>query len=56
VTDAGADLMSFDHPENIQHPMISKVVDYFLGRSANPCSIEEAMKSMEVMESFAYGN
>jgi predicted dehydrogenase len=56
VTEAGADLISFEHPQNIQHPMISKVVDYFLGRSSNPCSIEEAMKSMEVMESFAYGN
>jgi predicted dehydrogenase len=56
VTAAGADLISFEHPQNIQHPMISKVVDYFLGRSSNPCSIEEAMKSMEVMESFAYGN
>lgn len=55
VTEAGADLISFEHPQNIQHPMISKVVDYFLGKSSNPCSIEEAMKSMEVMESFAYG-
>ena len=56
VTEAGADLISFEHPQNIQHPMISKVVDYFLGKSSNPCSIEEAMKSMEVMESFVYGN
>jgi hypothetical protein len=35
--------------------MITKVVDYFLGRGENPCSIEEAMKSMEVMERFAHG-
>jgi predicted dehydrogenase len=55
VTEAGADLISFEHPQNIQHPMISKVVDYFLGKSSNPCSIEEAMKSMEVMERFAHG-
>jgi hypothetical protein len=48
--------MSFEHPQNIQHPMITKVVGYFLGRSSNPCSIEEALKSMEVMESFVYGN
>jgi predicted dehydrogenase len=55
VTEAGADLMSFEHPQNIQHPMITNVVDYFLGRGENPCSIEEAMKSMEVMERFAHG-
>jgi hypothetical protein len=53
VSTAGEDLISFDHPQNIQHPMISKVVDYFLERGENPCSIEEAIKSMEVMETFA---
>lgn len=54
VTDAGAALLSFQHPTHIQQPMITKVVDYFLGRCENPCSIEEAMKSMEVMETFAH--
>jgi hypothetical protein len=34
--------------------MIQQVVDYFLGTAPNPCSIEEALKSMEVMESFVY--
>lgn len=55
VTDAGAVLLSFQHPTHIQQPMITRVVDYFLGRGENPCSIEEAMKSLEVMETFAHG-
>ena len=50
VTDAGADLLSFQHPQHIQQPMIGKVVDYFLGSGENPCSLEEAMVSLQVME------
>ena len=47
-------LQSFDfvHPENIQQPMIQKVVDYFLNKGDNPCSANEALKSMCVMEAF----
>jgi hypothetical protein len=34
--------------------MIEQVVQYFLGKDANPCSLEEAIKSLEVMENFVY--
>lgn len=56
VTDEKVDMIPFVHPENIQHPMIAKVVAYFLGNAANPCSIEEASCSLRVMEDFVYGN
>jgi predicted dehydrogenase len=55
VTDAGADLLSFQHPQHIQQPMIGKVVDYFLGNGENPCSLEEAMVSLQVMEQAVKG-
>jgi hypothetical protein len=32
------------------------VVDYFLGRGTNPCSINDAMTSLEVMEKFVHGS
>ena len=54
VTESGVDMIEFQHPQHIQQPMIQHVVDYFLGTALNPCSIEEALKSMEVMESFVY--
>jgi predicted dehydrogenase len=54
VTDEGVDMIEFQHPQHIQQPMIQQVVDYFLGTAPNPCSIHEALKSMEVMESFVY--
>jgi predicted dehydrogenase len=55
VTDAGADLLSFQHPQHIQQPMIGKVVSYFQGNGENPCSLEEAMVSLQVMEQAVNG-
>jgi len=48
----GEEKFAFERPEHIQQHMIQKVVNYFLGSTENPCSIEEATKSFEVMESF----
>jgi len=28
------------------------VVDYFMGKQPNPCSLEEAYKSLQIMEKF----
>jgi predicted dehydrogenase len=44
--------VSFEHPEHIQEPMIGRVTDYFLGKGPNPCPIEEAIKSMQIMEAY----
>ena len=49
------EILEFETPEHIQQPMITKVVNYFLGRGENPCSAEDAIASMRVMEGFAYG-
>jgi hypothetical protein len=35
--------------------MITRVVDYFLGKPENPCSLEEAMVSLQVMEQAVNG-
>lgn len=40
----------FDTLQHVQQPMIEKVVDYFLGKGLNPCSAEEGVKVMEMME------
>ena len=41
----------FDFPQNIQLPMIEKVVSYFLDKDSNPCSLEEALISLKMMDS-----
>ncbi len=42
----------FSHPENIQLPMIDKVVRYFRGEGENPCAGEDGLKVMEIIDSF----
>ena len=50
------ELINFTPPDHIQQPMIEKIVQYFLGRIENPSPASEAIKSMTVMEKFAYSS
>jgi len=44
-------IIDFTNPPNIQLHMIEKVVKYFRGEGENPCSIEDALVSMKMMDS-----
>ena len=46
----------FEAPKHNQQNHIQAVVNYFLGKGENPCSAEDAILSMEVMEAFVYGS
>ena len=37
---------------HVEQPMIEKVVQYFLNKADNPCSGEEALKTMELLDGF----
>ncbi|WP_214069920.1 Gfo/Idh/MocA family oxidoreductase [Mucilaginibacter sp. dw_454] len=39
--------------EHVQQPMIEKVVNYFKGEGENPCSIEEAVLLMKIIDAFS---
>lgn len=44
---------NFDALAHVQQPMIDKTVQYFLGNEKeNPCSLEDALESLKVMEVF----
>lgn len=43
----------FDALQHVQQPMIEKVVAYFLGEGENPCSGEEGVETMEMMDAIA---
>ncbi|MCD0487959.1 Gfo/Idh/MocA family oxidoreductase [Pedobacter sp. MC2016-14] len=43
---------SFEVLPHVQQPMIAKVVDYFLGKGENPCSAEDALPTMELLDTF----
>jgi len=42
----------FEPLQHVQQPMIEKVVDYFLGKGENPCSGEDALITMKLMDDF----
>ena len=50
VTSAGTEIFELEYPVNIQQPYINNVVKFFRGEGANPCSLEEAMVTMKVMD------
>ncbi len=47
----GTTILEAEYPENIQKPMIDAVVKYFKGTASNPCSLEEALVVMEMIDS-----
>jgi len=51
-TDEKNQTFEFSNPENIQLPHIDKVVKYFMGEGENPCSGEDGLKVMEIIDKF----
>nr|MBC7614391.1 gfo/Idh/MocA family oxidoreductase [Pseudopedobacter sp.] len=52
TTESKTILMDFENPLHIQQNMIEKTVNYFLGNGDNPCSLEDALLSLKIMEEF----
>lgn len=50
VTSAGTEIFELEYPVNIQQPHINNVVKFFRGEASNPCSLEEALVTMKVMD------
>jgi predicted dehydrogenase len=46
------EVIDFEPLAHVQQPMIEQVVRYFLGQAENPCSGEDALITMEVMDTF----
>lgn len=44
------EVFSFTNPEWIQEPMIARTVDFFLGKGSNPCSAQEGLETMRMMD------
>ncbi|WP_147676455.1 Gfo/Idh/MocA family protein [Algibacter pacificus] len=42
----------FTNPKHVQQPMIEKTVNYFLGKSQNPCTVNEAAIVTRIMDLF----
>lgn len=48
--DGKSDRFTFDHGPHIQQPMIERVVAHFLDNAPNPCTAEEGVKVMQLMD------
>ena len=51
-TDTEEETVTFQHPQHIQQPMIEKIVAYFKNEGPNPCSIQQAVTLMDIMDAF----
>jgi len=45
--------IEFERLQHVQQPMIQKVVEYFLDQSSNPCSADEGVEVMKLIDSIA---
>jgi predicted dehydrogenase len=43
---------NFEKVKHVQQPMIQSTVDYFLGKMENPCTLEDGIEVMRIMEAF----
>jgi predicted dehydrogenase len=50
VTDEGSRSLSFEPLQHVQQPMIEKVVSYFLDEGPNPCSGDEGVTVMNLID------
>lgn len=50
ATDEGTEIFDLEYPVNIQQPHINNVVKFFRGEGPNPCSLEESLVTMKVMD------
>lgn len=50
INEEGSRVIEAAYPENIQLPHIRNVVQFFRGEGPNPCSLEEALVTMQLMD------
>ncbi|WP_031428665.1 Gfo/Idh/MocA family protein [Flavimarina sp. Hel_I_48] len=46
----GKEIFSFEQEEHVQQPLIQATVDYFMGKSENPCPPEAGLTVMRMLE------
>ena len=51
--DGQSEIHHFEEITHAQQPLIEKIVSYFLDKGPNPCSIEEGLVTMELLEKIA---
>lgn len=50
IRETGTEVLTMNYPVNIQEPMIAAVTNFFRGEGINPCSLEEALVVMRMID------
>ena len=50
INDDGTQVFEEEYPVNIQQPHINNVVSFFKGEGDNPCSLEDALITMKILD------
>ena len=50
TTSVDKQILEFEYPAHIQQPHINNVVQFFRNETANPCSLEEALVTMNILD------
>ncbi len=53
MVDGKSKHFSFDAPQHVQQNMIERTVSYFSDEGENPCSLQDALLSLKIMECFS---
>jgi predicted dehydrogenase len=46
------EVFSFDNPKHVQQPLIEETVNYFLENNENPCTVNDGVKVMKILDTF----
>ncbi|MFK8060022.1 MAG: Gfo/Idh/MocA family protein [Polaribacter sp.] len=50
--DNTTEVFQFENPKHIQQPLIEQTVNYFLDKAENPCSLENGVLVMKIIDAF----
>ncbi|WP_397445746.1 Gfo/Idh/MocA family protein [Polaribacter sp. R77954] len=51
-TEDNNESFTFINPPHVQQPLIEQTVNYFLGKAANPCTIDDGFEVMKILDTF----
>jgi len=52
IVDGARQVFEYCNPEHVQMPLIDKVVRYFQGKAENPCTGQDGLRVMEIIDTF----
>jgi len=52
TTENNTEVFTFKSPQHIQQPLIEATVNYFLNEEKNPCTVDDGLATLQIIDSF----